>query len=62
MKCLHCDTELIWNGDYDIEDEYDEFCMVTNLYCPNCGAYVEVYLPTDDAEPTWQKKIVTAND
>jgi len=62
MKCWHCDTELIWGGDHDIEDEHGEFCMVTNLSCPNCGAHVEVYLPTDDAEPTWQKKIVTAND
>ena len=62
MKCWHCNTELIWGGDHDIEEESDEFCMVTNLSCPNCGAYVDVYLPTDDAEPTWQEKLVAAND
>ena len=62
MKCWHCNTELIWGGDHDIEEESDEFCMVTNLSCPNCGAYVEVYLPSDDAEPTWQKKLGAAND
>ena len=43
MKCWHCDTELIWNGDYDIEDEYDEFCIVKNLYCNNCCSYVEFF-------------------
>ena len=62
MKCWHCNTELIWDGDHDIEEESDEFCMVTNLSCPECGSYVEVYLPKDDPEPTWQEKLVAAND
>ena len=55
MKCWHCNTELIWGGDHDIEEESDEFCMVTNLSCPECGSYVEVYLPKDDPESTWRK-------
>ena len=42
MKCLHCGTELIWGGDHDLEDD-TEFDIVTNLSCPKCGAYVEVY-------------------
>ena len=46
MKCWHCDTDLIWGGDHDIEDS-DEFRMVTNLSCPSCESYVEVYLPKD---------------
>ena len=62
MKCWHCNTELIWGGDHDIEEESDEFSMVTNLSCPECGSYVEVYLPRDDPEPTWQEKLVAAND
>ena len=62
MKCWHCNTELIWGGDHDIEEESGEFCMVTNLSCPECGSYVEVYLPKDDLEPTWQEKLVAAND
>ena len=62
MKCWHCNTELIWSGDHDIEEESDEFCMVTNLSCPECGSYVEVYLPKDDPESTWQEKLVAAND
>ena len=50
MKCWHCDFELIWGGDHDMnEEDYpcssQEFSMVTNLSCPNCHSFVEVYLP-----------------
>ena len=48
MKCWHCNTELIWVGDHDISDENEIYEIVTNLSCPNCEAYVEVYLPTCD--------------
>jgi len=45
MNCYMCDHELIWGGDHDIEDiiEEQDHTIVTNLSCPNCGAYVEVY-------------------
>tara|TARA_Y100001938_G_C8097878_1_gene439387 strand:- start:3812 stop:4000 length:189 start_codon:yes stop_codon:yes gene_type:complete len=46
MKCWHCTTELIWGGDHDLEDE-DEYTMVTNLSCPKCNSFVEVYLPKE---------------
>ena len=46
MKCWHCETELIWGGDHDIEDNND-YSLVTNLSCPECKCLVEVYLPTD---------------
>ena len=42
MRCWYCNTELIWGGDHDLAEEY---IMVTNLSCPNCGSYVEVFLP-----------------
>ena len=42
MKCWHCDTEIIWGGDHDTEDE-EGYSMVTNLTCPNCGAFHLVY-------------------
>ena len=47
MNCWHCGTELIWGGDHDL-DEHDyrgvgAYDMITNLSCPNCQAYVEVY-------------------
>ena len=46
MNCWHCLQELIWGGDHDLDDE--EFDMVTNLSCPNCGVFVLVYLPRED--------------
>ena len=48
MKCWHCDTELIWGGDLDIEEEDDTFIMETNLGCPKCKSLVIVYLPKDE--------------
>jgi len=47
MKCWHCQTELIWGGDHDIEDD-DEDEMVTNLSCPNCQCRVYVYKPKEE--------------
>ena len=50
MNCWHCNTELIWGGDSDLEDTTDEYDVVTNLSCPNCSAAVEVYRPNYDHE------------
>tara|TARA_Y100001937_G_scaffold43222_1_gene61053 strand:+ start:5482 stop:5643 length:162 start_codon:yes stop_codon:yes gene_type:complete len=50
MNCWHCQTELIWGGDHDIEEDDDFFCVKTNLSCPECGCYVEVYLPKNNGE------------
>ena len=47
MKCWHCNTELIWGGDHDIEEEDDGYCMETNLSCPQCDSFVMVYLLKD---------------
>ena len=41
MKCWHCETELIWGADHDIEDD-DTYDMVTNLHCPKCHCVVDV--------------------
>jgi len=49
MNCWHCNTELIWGGDHCLDD-VEEYDMVTNLSCPNCGAYVEVYRPNYEHE------------
>ena len=44
MNCLHYDTELIWGGAHDLDDyEAMEYDIVTNLSCPTCESYVEVY-------------------
>ena len=49
MNCWHCKTELIWGGDHSIDEDFqpvlaEEYSMVTNLSCPKCNSYVEVYL------------------
>jgi|TARA_R110000765_G_scaffold297955_1_gene393093 phage FluMu protein Com len=48
MNCWHCNTELIWGGDHDIEDENDAYVIVTNLSCPKCHSLVEVYYPSEE--------------
>ena len=51
MKCWHCNTDLIWGGDHDLEEEdYEDFCMSTNLSCPKCGSHIDVYLPRQKEE------------
>ena len=52
MNCWHCGTQLIWGGDfngeaYGVEEEYS---IVTNLSCPKCESYVEVYYPKENDE------------
>lgn len=47
MNCWYCNKDLIWGGDHDIEEESEDFSMVTNLTCPNCDAFVEIYKPKD---------------
>jgi hypothetical protein len=49
MNCWHCNTDLIWGGDHDAEDS-DTFSMVTNLSCPKCHSFVEVYYPSEQTK------------
>ena len=49
MNCWHCNSKLIWGGDHDLEDFYG-YIMVTNLTCPKCNCYVEVYYPDTEEE------------
>ncbi len=53
MKCWHCDTELIWGGDNDCRETTEDYSFVTNLHCPRCDSYVEVYYPKQD-RGCWQ--------
>ena len=44
MNCWHCGTELIWGGDADLDEHFHtEYDIYTNLSCPNCETWVEVY-------------------
>ena len=47
MNCWHCNTELIWGSDFDAEDYHceDEYSIVTNLSCPKCESFVQVFYP-----------------
>ena len=42
MKCYVCKEKLIWGGDH-VEEENEEYDIVTNLSCNNCNAFVLVY-------------------
>jgi hypothetical protein len=50
MKCWHCNEELTWNNDFDIDEEDENYAMLTTLTCPNCDSLVEVYLPKEENE------------
>jgi len=54
MNCWHCDHELTWGGDHDIDEDqtylFGEYSIVTNLTCPNCDTYVLVYYPREEKE------------
>ena len=52
MNCWHCNTQLIWNSDDDIDEDcepwinaHKSFSMLTILACPKCDSMVEVYYP-----------------
>ena len=43
-----CGETLIWNADFDFEDYGMEGEGIVGTYdCPNCGAYIEVYMPSE---------------
>ena len=52
MNCWHCNGELIWGGDHDLEEGEgvlsDEYFIETNLSCPDCGSFVLVYCPREN--------------
>ena len=52
MNCWHCNTELIWGSDFDGEDYgcEEEYSIVTNLTCPKCQSFVQVYYPNKNHE------------
>ena len=54
MNCWHCKHELIWGNDFDLEEEDDDYGMLTTLSCPNCNSLVEVYLPREREEDEGQ--------
>ena len=40
-----------------LNHEDEDYCMETNLSCPNCGAFHIVYLPKEEQENDKQREI-----
>ena len=55
MNCWHCNTQLIWGGDHDIEEDNEDYIMVTNLSCPQCHSHVDVYYPSEQLQKEYKK-------
>ena len=49
MNCFWCDSELIWGGDQDTDDN-PEFSVETNLSCPRCFSEVTVLKKRDASD------------
>jgi len=47
MNCWHCRHELRWQCDHGVSHEMENYAMLTDLHCPNCGSDYEVYLPKE---------------
>tara|TARA_R110000765_G_scaffold350992_1_gene440974 strand:+ start:858 stop:1070 length:213 start_codon:yes stop_codon:yes gene_type:complete len=56
MNCWHCETELIWGGDQDEQDDDGNELIVSNLSCPECESFVLVYLNTKIINPIFKVK------
>ena len=50
MLCWHCGSEVIWGNDVDISHEDEEFAVETNLTCPNCKSFYDIYYPKKEEE------------
>ena len=37
-----------------IEEENETYCMVTNLSCPECHCFVEVYFPNESTQKEYK--------
>ena len=59
MNCWHCNKELIWGGDHDIEEEDEDYNMVTNLSCPKCHSHVDVYHPSEKLIKEYESMVET---
>ena len=50
MKCYHCNEEIIWGNDFDIDEENEEYSILSVLHCPRCDSLHEIYYPRKDLE------------
>ena len=48
MNCFYCDDKTTKLEHEDFDERFDEkYTRLTKLLCTNCGAFYNVYLPTD---------------
>lgn len=49
-KCFICDTEVIWENDWDAENDYgyEDAGIIHTYHCPSCGAEYEVFEKFND--------------
>tara|TARA_X000000950_G_scaffold262574_1_gene333983 strand:- start:306 stop:479 length:174 start_codon:yes stop_codon:yes gene_type:complete len=48
MKCFHCDGDTTKLEHEDFDERFDEkYTRLTKVICTNCGAFYNVFLPTD---------------
>ena len=46
MKCPNCDSEMIWDNDFNSEDcGYDEKGIISYYEYLKCGTIAEIYVP-----------------
>ena len=43
MKCYSCGEEMIWNNDFDIDEENEWYKLLTIFTCPKCDSMIECY-------------------
>jgi len=50
VKCYYCDSDTTKIDHEDFDERFDEkYTRLTRLMCQNCGAFFNVFLPTDKA-------------
>ncbi len=48
MKCFHCDGDTTKLEHEDFDERFNEkYTRLTKVICTNCGAFYNVFLPTD---------------
>ena len=46
VSCYNCETEMIWQSDFDFEDfGYEGEGIISCFICPKCETYAEFTVP-----------------
>ena len=50
VNCLTCGNKMIWNSDYDVEEEDGPYVMFSVYTCSNCNGLMEFYVANENHE------------